>query len=550
MTIQLIPLEQINENTYNPRSRYEPEKIKELASSIEQNGLLEPPKARLVAKDTYEMAYGGYRFRAFKLLAKKDPEKWGKMPLDVVEISDTAMVIFALEENLKRNNMSILDSARAVARYFEIFPSTREEDLAKKLSMAQGTISNMRRVVTLPKEVLKYVDDETLSFTQARELCMLADIDSLTKGTTESKLLMIDAIALVGTEGIPTTVAGMKKAIHKVVHTTFLTLDKAAPGNPPVFAIADCDKCDKGIKTTDETGKPALHCIDPECWNLKQRTAQRMLAEAEAAAKKKAEAEAAEQKFKAEATADKVTPAPKYTAIAVAANRLDAGGDIFESYKAMPNIVAGQEITTPPAIEGADFYVSAGDFVEVPGGKQAYRLTPRAEFTGEIRVLKPAEGESEADWRARIKADPNGPLNGVLAHWKKEEYVLIGPPVVFTPRVEKAPTPEKARPVPPAKTKKEEPANEGKTPVEATAGERPAATPVPAAARKVETAEEEETGVEQGIVKKTVSLTLDVSFDTAGLDKDKIEARAIETFLELVKHQSYDRDNFNVEDAD
>lgn len=550
MTIQLIPLEQINENTYNPRSRYEPEKIKELASSIEQNGLLEPPKARLAAKDTYEMAYGGYRLRAFKLLSKKDPEKWGKMPIDVVEISDTAMVIFALEENLKRANMRPMETANAIAKYFEIFPTTREEDLAVKLSMTQATISNMRRVTRLPKEVLKYIDDETLTFTQGRELCTLSDLESLTKGKTESKLLMIDAIALIGTEGIPSTVAGMKKAIHKVVHSQFLSLDPGASTNVAEFNTTECAKCARLIKTTDDAGKPSLHCSDPDCWNLKQQAATRQAAvrlNEEAEAKKKADAEAAEQKFKAEATADKVIPPLKYKTIEVASNRLEAGGDIFESYKSLQDTVIGVDMSVPPAIEGTDFYISSGDFAEIPGTKQAYKLVKRSEFKGEIRVLKPNEGESQEDFRARIRKDPNGPLHGVVARWQKDEYVLTGPPVVFAPKVE--PVPEKARPVPQAKTKKEETTDETPKPVAETKDKRPAAAPVPdvaTAAPQVST-EEEPGPSPDGIGTYSVTLTRSVKIADAGLDEDKAESLAIDTFLEMVKHGSISRDSFEVE---
>ncbi|MFH1031088.1 MAG: ParB/RepB/Spo0J family partition protein [Chloroflexota bacterium] len=458
MTVQLVPLNQINDNLYNPRSHYDNARIEELASSILQNGLLEVPKARNVAIDTYELAYGGYRFRAFKLLAKKDAEKWGSMPLDVIEISDMSMAIFALEENLKRNSMTPIDTARAIVKYLEIFPSVKEGDLAIKLSMSQGALSNMVRTMSLPKEILKYVDDETLTFTQARELCSLSDIDSTSDNSVQSKLVMIDAISLIGTNGIPSTVGGMKIAIHKAVKAVmvegrFREILKDMPvANPPVFDTDEmkCFKCPKCMKTTDENGKAAYTCMSIKCWDLAQSAAIRKIAEAaeeEAAAKAKEDAIFEEAQLKREAElkarteaniSQEIKPAPavdkpKPRIILIAADRL-FDGDVFKSFSSR-EIYDGTEVR-PPFEDGGELYLNVGEYAGIPGpieSKQAYRLVEREGYTGDIRDLHTPANETNDSWRAKLKADPLGAYNGVAVTYQGKQFVMVGPMVVFAP---------------------------------------------------------------------------------------------------------------------
>ncbi len=556
MTIQQIPISQINDNLFNPRSTYDPTKIQELASSIEKNGLLEIPKARKVAIETYELAYGGYRLRAFKMLSTKDKSKWGSMPLDIIDIPDTSMAIFALEENLKRNTMSRVDTARAVAKYLQTFPNVKEQELAEKLSLSQGTVSNMVRVVMLPKEVLKYIDDEFLTFTMGRELCTLSDIDGLTKGKTQSKQLMIDCIGLINTEGYPATVAGMKKAIHKVVNSTFLPLAKDAFTNPPVFDVAECQKCEKSIKTTDESGKVAYHCIDSECWNLKQQTARRHLEE-EALAKV-AEEKAAREKADQEEAAKPADISQEINAVRphtvkVDATRLVAGGDIFESWSAM-KVIKGEDISNPFKDANGLEFVSIGDYEAIPGAKQAYRLLPKEAYSGEVKSFTPREGESNDDFRARLKSDPLGSYNGAIANRQGKEYILIGPPVVFVPGMDEPETEAKPVPAPSAfdkatevpvgkdeqepetKEETEEAENEGEEQVEKPEeqhGEK-AVAGVAAAPAPIENKAQE--AVALGTGRYSVTCTLDVVIDNVGLDRDKTETRAISTFINMVKY--------------
>lgn len=112
MTIEQLDPEKVKDNPYQPRKGYSPQKVAEIASSIEQNGLLETPVGRRLNGDV-ELAFGHIRKRSFIKLKKKNPKKWPTMPVEIRDITDREMAVFALEENLKRSDItpSALDSS-------------------------------------------------------------------------------------------------------------------------------------------------------------------------------------------------------------------------------------------------------------------------------------------------------------------------------------------------------------------------------------------------------------------------------------------------------
>jgi len=188
MAIEQLDPEKVKDNPYQPRTGYSPSKVAEIASSIEQNGLLATPLGRRHNGDV-ELAFGHVRKRAFIKLKKKNPKKRPTMPVDIREITDREMAVFALEENLKRSDITPIDLARSVTRYFEVFPDATETDLAKKLSMTQGNVSNMKRVMRLPTEILGKIDEGRIIFTMARGLLVFEGLKAPGKDSRYSKKL-------------------------------------------------------------------------------------------------------------------------------------------------------------------------------------------------------------------------------------------------------------------------------------------------------------------------------------------------------------------------
>ncbi len=311
VNVQNWPLDLIDDNPFNPRLYYKPGRVQERASSIERNGLLHKPKARVV-EGRAQVAFGGYRRRAFlKLREKHKGKKFTTMPLEIEEISDEQMIVYALDENLNRDDNSPIEIARAVEGYFVHFPETTEVRMAEKMGMTQGTVSNFRRVLQLPKKVLDKIDEGRISFTMGRELLVLKGLsagyqtewDRTAKENVRKKVddeyLMLEAIRNTrGPESADRygqlqapTVEGMQKAIHSVVSNHFFRLKKDDKSSwwshkDPLFdwRAEGCDKCLKVVRTHPTKSETSPHCTDEKCWERKQKKHQEMVA---AEAKKK-----------------------------------------------------------------------------------------------------------------------------------------------------------------------------------------------------------------------------------------------------------------------
>jgi ParB/RepB/Spo0J family partition protein len=307
MPIEQIPIEQIEDNPYNPRQTYHKKDIDDMAHSIENVGLLSIPQAR--RKDgVVQIAFGGIRRRAYEKLAKKNKERWGTMPLDIRDIPDQRMALYAIEENLHRHDITPMELARSVDTYLSQFPELTEEKVAKQLNMTQGNVSHMRRVLKLPDKVLEKINIGRINFTMGRELLVLVNLD-------DAQELMLEAIRKIRTENSRSysaescTVEGMQRAIDSVASYHFRNLEKGAYHyyGATLFDSkkAGCLTCDKVLKTHPAKTQTSNYCTDQKCWEKKQQdhkdqmaaeaTAKmqadilQQAAEAEAAAKRKAQ---------------------------------------------------------------------------------------------------------------------------------------------------------------------------------------------------------------------------------------------------------------------
>jgi len=455
--IQVDP-EKVKDNPYQPRKGYSQKKIDELVSSIEQNGLLETPLGRR-RNGGVELAFGHIRRRAFIKLKEKSSEKWPTMPVEVREISDQEMAVFALEENLKRSDITPIDLARSVTKYFEVFPEATETELGNKLSMTQGNISNMRRVMRLPDEVLQKIDEGRISFTMARELLIFEGLSGQGGESRwsrkeqqnvlilkDSMWLMLDAIkriATPGTEGrygaYPATVDGMQKAIHHTVKENFRPLGTSSEyghrygGDEVLFDVdgAGCKTCESSIKTHPTKSQVCSWCTNPGCWEKKQEAHKAARA---AEAKKQMEEDilrrtaAVEVERQAKASKEPVTEKP--TKIYVDSKFI--AEHVEPSCSA--DIIAKRDsrVKKPFTYDGKQ-YICTGSWWNRDTGQKwnCYQLMPKDDFKGEARTYITPEGRDSEEYYESRRNDPNGFYHGVLVKQGKNECVLIGPEVSF-----------------------------------------------------------------------------------------------------------------------
>ena len=160
-----ISLELIDRNPFQPRREFDPAAIIELADSIRKHGVLQPLLVRAM-DDGYQLVAGERRWRAAQQVGLEN------IPCRVVELEDNQVCEAALEENLKRRDLNVLEKADAFRDYLERFGGTVDE-LSKRLSMNRSTVSNMMRLLELPGHVQDAVRQHRISGGHARALLPL-----------------------------------------------------------------------------------------------------------------------------------------------------------------------------------------------------------------------------------------------------------------------------------------------------------------------------------------------------------------------------------------
>ena len=160
-----LSLEEIKKNPYQPRTYFNEEKLNELKDSIEKNGLLQPIVVKKAIKGYYIIA-GERRYRAFELLDKKE------IPAIIKEMTDEEMMVFAVLENLQREDLSALEESESYKNLMDKMSLTQEE-LANKLGKSRPYIANSLRLLKLPTEIKIKLEQGLISAAHARTLLSL-----------------------------------------------------------------------------------------------------------------------------------------------------------------------------------------------------------------------------------------------------------------------------------------------------------------------------------------------------------------------------------------
>jgi len=167
-----VPLTSITPNPRQPRTIFDSDALHELAASIKEIGILQPPVVRKTGENTYELIMGERRFRAAKLAGLTS------IPVIVRETNDNELLREALVENIHRSNLNSLEEAAAYNQMLTDFGFTHDE-LAEKLGKSRPVITNTLRLLNLPPSVQKRVAAGTLSAGHARALLGLANADEM-----------------------------------------------------------------------------------------------------------------------------------------------------------------------------------------------------------------------------------------------------------------------------------------------------------------------------------------------------------------------------------
>ena len=161
-----IRVENIVPNKYQPRREFTEEKIKELAESIKQNGLLQSITVRDMGNGFYELIAGERRLRAIKYL------NLATTKAIVKELTDDQMATLALIENIQREELTPIEEAYAYQKLLNINRITQEE-LAKSLGKTQATVANKIRLLKLSDKVIKAINSKKITERHGRAMVKL-----------------------------------------------------------------------------------------------------------------------------------------------------------------------------------------------------------------------------------------------------------------------------------------------------------------------------------------------------------------------------------------
>ena len=169
-----LPVDAIHANPRQPRRRFEPEATSGLASSIKQQGLLQPIVVRPRQAGGYELIAGERRWRAAREAGLET------LPALVREADDRDSLLLALVENVAREQLSPVEEARAYASLVDEFELSLGE-VADRVGRSKPSVSNRLRLLELPEEVLWMVARGELTEGHARAVLAVPDHDARKK---------------------------------------------------------------------------------------------------------------------------------------------------------------------------------------------------------------------------------------------------------------------------------------------------------------------------------------------------------------------------------
>ena len=162
-----LPVDALSPGKYQPRKTMDQAKLAELAESIKAQGVIQPIVVRDVGGRRFEIIAGERRWRASQLAGLSE------IPVVIREVDDRTVVAMALIENIQREDLNPLEEAQALQRLIDEFDLTHAQ-AADAVGRARAAVSNLRRLLEMPKEIRTLVETRALEMGHARALLTLA----------------------------------------------------------------------------------------------------------------------------------------------------------------------------------------------------------------------------------------------------------------------------------------------------------------------------------------------------------------------------------------
>ena len=203
-----LKINDIERSPYQPRRDFREEELRELAESLKNNGLVQPPTVRKLPNGKYELIAGERRLRAAQFAG------WTKIRVTLVEADDETAAVMTTTENIQRADLNPIEEAVSYKTLQDKFNLTQQE-VAEKVGKGRATVANATRLLELPEEVKQLISSALLSVGHAKVLLSVDDEkervllardcvnDQLTVRALEKKVARLHAPVEIRQKGVP-----------------------------------------------------------------------------------------------------------------------------------------------------------------------------------------------------------------------------------------------------------------------------------------------------------------------------------------------------------
>jgi len=162
-SIDMINIDSIEMNPYQPRTHFEEEALQELSESIKLHGIIQPITVRRLSAGKYQLISGERRTQASKRAGLTT------LPAYIREANDQQMLEMALIENIQRENLNALEVALSYQRLISEC-KLKQEELGDRVGKKRTTVNNYLRLLKLPPDIQAAIRDQRLSMGHARAI--------------------------------------------------------------------------------------------------------------------------------------------------------------------------------------------------------------------------------------------------------------------------------------------------------------------------------------------------------------------------------------------
>ena len=233
-----LPLAELERSPFQPRREFSEAELKELAESLRNNGLVQPPTVRRNAAGRYELVCGERRVRAAQLIG------WKKIRVTLIEANDLTAAAMTTTENIQREDLNPIEEASAYRALQDTFSLTQQE-VAERVGKGRATVANAVRLLELPDEVKSLLSQNLISVGHAKVLLSV-------EGEKDRVLLARDCV------NNQLTVRALERRVARL-HEPVTTRPRGTPDLPDGYVRSLAEKMRRHLGCAVRVTSGVLH---------------------------------------------------------------------------------------------------------------------------------------------------------------------------------------------------------------------------------------------------------------------------------------------------